>query len=95
MMAIGVGLIGFEPERSWAAVAHAHALRALPDYDIVAVATRRQDSANIAAAALGLDKGYDDAFALIDDPKVDMVAVTVKVPAHYTRETARPSHPRK
>lgn len=82
-MTTGVGLIGFEPARSWAAAAHAPALRALPDYDIVAVATRRRESADAAAAALGLDKGYDDAFALIADPKVDLVAVTVKVPAHY------------
>lgn len=83
MDTIGVGLIGFEPGRSWAAVAHVPALQALPEYAIVAVATRRRESAAASAAALGLDSGYDDARDLIADPRVDLVAVTVKVPAHF------------
>src|SRR4051794_28821592 len=83
MRPLGVGFIGFEPGRSWAAVAHAPALRALPDYEIAAVATRRRESADAAAQALGLARGYDTAQDLIEDPAVDVVAITVKVPDHF------------
>jgi predicted dehydrogenase len=79
---IGVGIIGIEPGRSWAAVAHIPALRALPDYEVVAVGTRRRESAEAAAAAFGIDLAFDNAAALIAHPKVDLVAVTVKVPHH-------------
>lgn len=84
MARIGVGLIGYEPGRSWAAVAHAPALRALPAYEVVAVATSRQESAAAAARDLGLSENaaYADATALARDPRVDLVAVTVKVPHH-------------
>lgn len=80
---LGAGLIGFESGRSWAAIAHMPALRALPGVEIVAVATRRRESADAAAAVLGIDRAYDNADALIDDPAVDLVVVTVKVPEHY------------
>lgn len=81
---IGVGLIGYEVGRSWAAVAHVPALRGLADdFEIVAAATSRQESADAAAAELGLSKGYAPADGLINDPAVDLVSVTVKVPYHF------------
>lgn len=81
---IGVGLIGYEVGRSWAAVAHVPALRGLSDdFEIVAVATSRQESADEAAADLGLAKGYAPADGLIEDPAVDLVSITVKVPYHF------------
>ncbi len=81
---IGVGIIGYEPGRSWAAVAHVPALRALPDFEIVAVATSRRESAEAAARDIGLsaDAAFVDAAALAQDPRVGLVAVTVKVPHH-------------
>lgn len=82
MTKIGVGIIGYEVGRSWAAVAHVPALRALPDYEIRAVATTRRESAEIAAKDIGIDRAYDDAHRLIADPDVDLVVVTVKVPHH-------------
>jgi len=82
-MTLRVGLIGYEPRRSWAAIAHAPALRALPGYTVTAVATRRQASADAAAADLGIDAAYDSGARLIDDPRVDLVVITVKVPEHY------------
>lgn len=81
---IGVGLIGYEVGRSWAAVAHVPALRGLSDdFEIVAVATSRQESADAAAADLGLAMGYAPADKLIADPAVDLVSITVKVPYHF------------
>lgn len=85
---IGVGIIGIEPGRSWAAIAHVPALRALPDYEIVAVGTRRRESADAAAAALGIDLAFDNVADLVAHPKVDLVAVTVKVPHHLELVTA-------
>ncbi|WP_068088972.1 Gfo/Idh/MocA family protein [Novosphingobium rosa] len=81
---IGVGLIGYEAGRSWAALAHVPALRGLPEYDIVGVATTRQESALAAAADIGLpaERGFASATALAACPQVDVVAVTVKVPHH-------------
>jgi len=84
MARIGVGLIGYEPGRSWAASAHVPALRALDAYAITAVATTRQDSAEAAAQDIGLtvDAAFTDPTALARDPRVDLVVVTVKVPHH-------------
>lgn len=79
---IGVGIVGIQPGRSWSASAHVPALRALDGFDIVAVATTRAESAEQAAATFGIPKGYAGHRALIADPKVDLVAVTVRVPHH-------------
>ncbi len=48
---IGVGIIGVESGRSWSAVAHIPALRSLPQYKLLALSTRRQESADAAARA--------------------------------------------
>lgn len=87
-MAIGVGIIGVAPGRSWAAVAHIPALRALPAYEIVALSTTRQESALAAAAEFGVAKAYDNHESLVSDPAVDLVVVTVKVPNHLELVTA-------
>lgn len=81
---IGVGIIGFEPGRSWAAVAHVPALKGLPEYQVTAVATTRRESADAAAAAIGLpsDRGFISAAELAACEDVDLVVVTVKVPHH-------------
>jgi predicted dehydrogenase len=78
-----VGIIGLQPKRSWAAVAHIPALRALPgSFDIVGVANTRQESAEAAAAAYGIARAFASAAELAADSDVDIVAITVKVPHH-------------
>jgi len=81
---IGVGIIGYEPKRSWAALAHVPALRGLPEYRVAAVATTRLESAQAAAADIGLPpaRAYASAAALAGCEDVDVVAITVKVPHH-------------
>jgi predicted dehydrogenase len=80
----GVGIVGLQPDRSWAAVAHAPALRSLPeDYEIIGVANTTLESAKNAAAAVGLKRAFADVRELIAAPEVDIVAVTVKVPHHF------------
>ncbi len=79
---LGVGIIGVQPGRSWAARAHVPALQASSDYEIVGLANSSAASAEIAAAALGIPKAFPDVHALVTAPEVDVVAVTVRVPRH-------------
>lgn len=79
---IGVGVIGVAPGRSWAAVAHIPALKALPGFEVRALSTTRMDSAKAAAAEFGVAQAFDNHVDLVNAPGVDLVAVTVKVPHH-------------
>lgn len=79
---LGVGIIGVQPGRSWAAVAHIPALQALPDFAITALSTTRIESARAAGQAFGVANCYDNHHDLVSDPAVDIVVVTVKVPHH-------------
>ncbi|HEU5023822.1 MAG TPA: Gfo/Idh/MocA family oxidoreductase [Spirillospora sp.] len=79
---IRVGVVGANPDRGWAARAHIPALRALPGYEITAVGTSRAASARAAADRFGVPHAFTDAAELAAHPDVDLVAITVKVPAH-------------
>jgi predicted dehydrogenase len=79
---IGVGIIGAGPDRGWAGRAHVPALRALPGYRLAAVGTSRAESAQRAARLFGAEHAFTDPRALAEHPEVDLVAITVKVPAH-------------
>lgn len=79
---IRVGVVGVTPSRGFASIAHMPALRALPQYEIVAVCTTRQESAAAAAAHYGVPLAFADPVALARHPDVDMVTVCVKVPDH-------------
>jgi predicted dehydrogenase len=46
---IRVGIVGVSPNRGFASIAHIPALQALPEFEITAVCTTRQDSADVAA----------------------------------------------
>src|SRR5215475_5749853 len=70
---IGVGIIGVEPDRSWSAIAHIPALQALPQYEIVALGTTRQESAAAAARRYGIPHAFDNHHALVSHPDVDLV----------------------
>jgi predicted dehydrogenase len=80
----GVGIVGLQPGRSWAALAHVPALRTLTnDFEIVGVANTSLASAQAAATACGLPRAFDGVADLVACPDVDIVAVTVKVPHHF------------
>jgi predicted dehydrogenase len=59
------------------------ALCALSDFDIAAVCTTRQGSAEAAAQHFGIPLAYSNPEDLARDPDVVLVTVTVKVPDHY------------
>jgi predicted dehydrogenase len=80
---IRVGIVGANPNRGFASIAHIPALQALPEFEIAAVCTSRQDSAEAAARHYGAPAAYCDPEQLARDPGVDLVTVSVKVPDHY------------
>lgn len=79
---IKVGIIGVHPEKGWAATAHIPALRALPEFRITAVSHNKPETARAAALKFGADHGFGTTDELVNDPNVDLVVVTVKVPRH-------------
>jgi len=82
---IRIGIVGatVTPGGSgWGANAHIPALRALPDYEVVAVCTAHEETARASAEAFGVAKAYHDIDAMAADPDVDLVVVSVRVPWH-------------
>lgn len=79
---IRVGIIGASPGTSWAANTHLPILKALPRYEITAISTTRQATADEAARAFGVPHAFDDAHALVQHPDVDVVVVSVRTPEH-------------
>jgi predicted dehydrogenase len=79
---IRVGIVGANPDRGWAARGHVPALRALDRFELVAVGTSRPETAERAARQFGAAHAFTDARALALHPDVDLVTITVKVPAH-------------
>ncbi|MEJ3657057.1 Gfo/Idh/MocA family oxidoreductase [Actinomycetes bacterium KLBMP 9759] len=85
---IKVGVVGASPERGWAATAHVPALLADPRFALTAVATSREGSARLAGERFGAAHWFTDPRALAAHPDVDLVTITVKVPAHAELITA-------
>src|SRR5438552_30310 len=86
---IRVGIIGANPDRGWAATAHIPALRSLSDdFEITALSTTRRESAEAAGKLFGVPDVFDNHQELVNSADVDVVAVTVKVPAHLELATA-------
>jgi predicted dehydrogenase len=79
---IGVGILGANPDRGWAARAHIPAIQASPHFTLTAVATTRTESALAARDRFGAVHAFTDAVSLARNPDVDLVVVTVKVPTH-------------
>src|SRR5712691_12157237 len=67
----------------WGAHAHVPALHALPDYELRAVCTAHEDTAKASAAAFGAELAYHDIDAMVADPDIDLVVVSVRVPGHH------------
>jgi predicted dehydrogenase len=79
---LGVGIIGVDPVRGWAATAHIPALRALPNYEIRALSAHSAESARAAGEVFGVSAAFSDHQQLVTRPDIDVVAVTVKAPHH-------------
>src|SRR5258706_8788606 len=79
---LGVGIIGVNPVRGWAATAHIPALQALPNYEIRALSAHNAESARAVGEAFGVRAVFSAYEQLVVQPDIDLVAVTVKVPHH-------------
>ncbi|MDR5653815.1 Gfo/Idh/MocA family protein [Ruixingdingia sedimenti] len=84
MEPIRVGLIGasVDPARSWGTRAHVPALQHLPEYELAALCTTREETARAAAAAFGVPHAFWDARAMTASTAVDLVAIAVRTPLH-------------
>ncbi len=58
-------------------------MQALPEFEIIAVCTSSQQSADAAAKHYGVPLAFADPAKLAAHPDVDLVTVSVKVPDHY------------
>ena len=72
---IRVGMVGVTPSRGFSSIAHMPALQALPDFEVVAVCTTRQETAEAAAKHYGVPLAFADPVQLAQHPDVDLVTV--------------------
>jgi predicted dehydrogenase len=75
MSKVRVGLIGANWGRN-----HILAWKSVPDAEIVAICTSREETARAVAAEFGIERPMWDASALISDPDIDIVDITVRPP---------------
>jgi predicted dehydrogenase len=81
---IRIGIVGASASRGFAQIAHMPALKALPQFEIVAVCTSRRETAEAAARHYGARLAFADPAEMARHPEIDLVTVSVKVPDHYT-----------
>ena len=80
--AINIGFIGLSSNDNWASHAHAPYLKKSSIYKIKAVANSSIESSKVAAETFGIDKYYGTAEELAQDPEINTVVISVKVPFH-------------
>src|SRR5688572_9065880 len=79
---IRVGIIGVHPDQGWASTAHIPALQPLSQYHLQAISHHDAEVAKAAAEKFGASAYFDSSRALVAQPDVDLVVVSVKVPRH-------------
>ncbi len=79
---IGVGIIGLGAQGSWAERSHLPALRAVQGYELRALSTSSQRSAELSGRKHGVPRTFGTAAELAACDEVDLVVVAVKVPHH-------------
>src|ERR1700687_2988499 len=80
---IRVGIIGANARYGWGSSGHIPALKALPEFEITAVCTSRQETADEAAKHFGIPLGYADPTKRFNHSDVDLVSICVRVPFHH------------
>ncbi len=80
---IRVGIIGANMRYGWGSDAHIPALSALPEFEITAVCTSRQETADETAKYFGVPHAFADPYKMVQHPDVDLVAICVRVPFHH------------
>jgi predicted dehydrogenase len=80
---IRVGIVGANVHYGWGSRAHLPALTHLPDYELVAVCTAHQETAEETAKQFGVPLAFHDHHDMLRHPDIDAVAVVVRVPLHH------------
>jgi predicted dehydrogenase len=80
---IRVGIIGANVRYGWGSSAHIPALKALTDFEITAVCTSHQETADETARHFNIPFAFHDPAKLVQHPNVDLVSVCVRVPFHH------------
>jgi predicted dehydrogenase len=80
---IRVGIIGASMRNGWGRDAHIPALSVLPEFEITAVSTSRQETADETAKHFGISHAFADPYKMIQHPDVDLVSICVRVPFHH------------
>jgi len=70
---IRVGIIGANMRNGWGRDAHIPASRALPKFEITAVSTSRQQTADETAKHCGIPHTFADPYKMVQHPDVDFV----------------------
>ena len=68
-----VGIVGANPERGWALGAHLPALKAMPGFEIAAVCTTRQETADETARRFDVPGAHAGWRAMLDDAEIVLV----------------------
>ncbi len=85
---IRVGIIGANANYGWSKRAHLPALLGMPDFELTAVCTSRPETAEESKEFYGASLAFHDYAEMANHPDVDLVVVSVSVPAHYGMVTA-------
>jgi predicted dehydrogenase len=85
---IRVGIIGANANYGWSKRAHLPALLGLPDFELTAVCTSRPETAEESKVFYGAKLAFHDYTEMANHPDVDLVVVSVSVPAHQGMVTA-------
>ena len=80
---IRVGIIGANAHYGWSMRAHLPALIALPEYELTAVCTAHQETAEESAKFYGARLAFHDYEEMVRHPDIDLVSVSVRVPLHH------------
>ena len=76
---IRVGIIGANVRYGWGSSAHIPALKALPEFQITAVCTSRQETADETAKHFGIPHAFADPATMVNHRDVDLVSICVRV----------------
>lgn len=86
---IRVGIIGASADPwAWASTAHVPALKALPEFELVAVASRNQVNADAAATAHGIPHAFGSYGEMLAQPDIDLVCISTSSVHHHARVMA-------